>query len=171
LAIRYKAQELMDRTMTNLGIIDSLHSSNRSADGLHPFEVTQLVSSFQGALAYPWEKLRIRHHGDEPWDIEFGELEKRYGFPKLCPARSDDTSPENFRDMIQQLRNGMAHGNIEFYSDLKREIGHIEVWNQQNGRRTWGTSMTAKQMRQFLEAFVRFAKNPLVIEERECASS
>jgi hypothetical protein len=58
----------------------------------------------------------------------------------------------------------MSHGNIEFYSDLKREIAHIEVWNNCGGERTWGTLMTVETMRQFLDAFVKFAKDPLLEE-------
>jgi hypothetical protein len=160
--IKYKAQELMERTMVNLKIIDALHKVGEGTGELDPFEVTQLVNSFLGALAYPWERLKLRHHGDEPWSLGYEEMMDRYGFPQLRPSQATDTPPKNFRDMVRQLRNGMSHGNIEFYSDLRRDIAHVEVWNCEGGKRTWGTRMSISEMRQFLDGFVKFASDSLV---------
>lgn len=160
--IKYKAIELMERTMHNLQIIDQLHADRKRPGAPQPYEVTQLVNSFLGALAYPWEELRVRTSEDEPWNLTMQTLRTKYGFPDLSRARRSDTDPTNFRDLIRQLRNGMAHGNISFYSDHRREISGIEVWNVREGRRTWGTHMSTREMREFLEAFSKFARDPLV---------
>lgn len=150
--------------MTNLDIIFSLHDAKQVIDGKRPYEVTQLVNSFLGALVFPWEDVRTRGTTDEPWNLSLEDVRTRYKFPDLTGSKSADTEPKDFRDMIRQLRNGFAHGNIEFYSDSRREIGHIEVWNfdPRLRARTWGAHMTVREMGQFLEAFHAFAKDPLV---------
>lgn len=45
-------RDIMRRTMANLDFIEK----NAQPDG--PFEVTQLINSFLGALAHPWEALQ-----------------------------------------------------------------------------------------------------------------
>lgn len=160
--IKYKAIDLMERTMANWAIMDELHAARRNRDAPQPYEVTQLVNSFLGALAYPWEDLKIRAADDEPWNLPMSVLNQRYGFPTLTKAKRGDTDPSDFRDTIRQLRNGMAHGNIRFYSDHRREVHQIEIWNEYKNKRTWGTFMTMDELRQFLNAFYRFAQDPLV---------
>jgi hypothetical protein len=44
--------DIMRRTMANLEFVEE----HKSANG--PFEVTQLLNSFLGALAHPWENLK-----------------------------------------------------------------------------------------------------------------
>lgn len=52
---------IMDRTMSNLKLVQRLHKEaverGDQVDELGPFEVTQLVNSFSGALAHPWERV------------------------------------------------------------------------------------------------------------------
>jgi hypothetical protein len=45
-------RDIMHRTMNNLEFIEA----HAAADG--PYEVTQLINSFLGALAHPWETYR-----------------------------------------------------------------------------------------------------------------
>ena len=45
-------RDVMRRTMFNLRFIEEHQEQNG------PFEVTQLVNSFLGALAHPWEHFR-----------------------------------------------------------------------------------------------------------------
>jgi hypothetical protein len=46
-------RDIMRRTIANLEFIE------RKATPSGPFEVTQLVNSYLGALAHPWERLRV----------------------------------------------------------------------------------------------------------------
>jgi hypothetical protein len=49
--------DMMRRTMANLAFIE------RNATSGGPFEVTQLINSFLGALAHPWESLKHELNG------------------------------------------------------------------------------------------------------------
>jgi hypothetical protein len=101
LEIKYKAKELMERTMTNLDIIFSLHDAKQVIDGKRPYEVTQLVNSFLGALVFPWDDLRTKGTTDEPMNLSLEDVRTRYKFPDLKGSKSADTEPKDFRDMIR----------------------------------------------------------------------
>ncbi len=140
-------RDLMRRTMRNLEFIES----HRSDTG--PFEVTQLINSFLGAMAHPWETLK-----DELDSILITDGMPK-GWPEIRRGQASDECPASLGDLIRLLRNGIAHGNIQFLPDATRQISalHIENKNQQ-GRRTWGCILTPKEMKLFLQQFVRIVE-------------
>ena len=93
--------DIMRRTMANLRFVEA----NASEDG--PFEVTQLINSFLGALAHPWESFRD--------DLEKLPLEEAQaaGWPKLAKEKRTDSDPRSLGDMVRLMRNSMREGDSE----------------------------------------------------------
>ncbi|HOB54026.1 MAG TPA: HEPN family nuclease [Acidobacteriota bacterium] len=140
--------ELMRRTMFNLQFIQN-HCGRTG-----PYEVTQLVNSFLGALAHPWEKYQR--------ELTAISLESAYenGWPQVAPLDPFDENPVTLGDLIRLMRNGIAHGNIDFTPDADGEIGLIRIRNihPRSRRQTWEAILTVKEMEAFLLKFVEQAE-------------
>jgi HEPN family protein len=134
--------DIMRRTISNLRFIEN-HSGPNG-----PYEVTQLINSFLGALAHPWEAMR-----DDLMALPLNEAEK-LGWPHIAQGRASDVAPQSLGELIRYLRNSIAHGNIEFLPDGRGQIGALHLWNKDRGRRTWGASISIDTTRCFLMAFV-----------------
>jgi hypothetical protein len=139
---------LMRRTMDNLRFIE------RCATRGGPYEVTHLVNSFLGALAHPWEELRIELN-----QLELRESQKR-GWPHVTKELPTDKEPASLGDMISLVRHSFAHGHIEFLPDEGGEIAAVRFWNVKPGtdKRTWGSVLGVDELRRFLECFVTLAE-------------
>jgi hypothetical protein len=135
--------DIMRRTLRNLAFIEQHASSNG------PYEVTQLINSFLGALAHPWEGLK-----SELNSISIADA-KSQGWPIPKDERATDHAPTTLGDVIRLLRNGLAHGNISFLPSRQGQIAALHIENRNDrGRRTWGVIITPEDMKQFLERFV-----------------
>src|SRR5579871_6775096 len=135
--------DIMRRTMANLEFIEQ----RAKPDG--PFEVTQLINSFLGALAHPWEMLR------NELNVTLIEQAERQGWPIPRAEQTTDQAPTTLGDLIRLMRNGIAHGNISFLAGGQDQIAALRVENRnRQGRRTWGVIITPALMRRFLERFV-----------------
>jgi hypothetical protein len=135
--------DIMHRTMCNLEFLER----HAALDG--PFEVTQLINSFLGALAHPWETLKSELNSISIVDA------KSQGWP--IPEREvvSDKAPTTLGELIRLLRNGLAHGHISFLPGGQDQIAALRIENLNgNGRRTWGVIVTPEIMKQFLERFV-----------------
>src|SRR5438876_2348403 len=97
---RVPVGDLMRRTMENLAFVEA------HADPNGPFEVTQLVNSFLGALAHPWEKFTA-----ELGKVSIAQAEAD-GWPRLTKEYATDRDPRDLGELLRLVRNGMAHGNI-----------------------------------------------------------
>ena len=141
-------RDVMRRTMFNLRLIEEQATKGG------PYEVTQLVNSFLGALAHPWEKFKV-----ELAAISLSESVAR-GWPQIHKEFSTDKDPENLGDLLRLLRHGIAHGNIEFLPDECNKIEEIKIWNvnPHNNQRTWGTVLSDKLMHELLDRFVELAE-------------
>jgi len=137
----------MRRTRENLEAINDLQKNED--DRRKVYEVTQLVNSFLGAFAHPWEE----------WarDLKRINLEvaKATGWPIKPPDDDRDDDPRNLGELLQWVRNAMAHGNIRFLRDPTHpeDIGQVSLWNERNGWRTWGITLTVTELREFLDCF------------------
>ncbi|MCW5881413.1 MAG: hypothetical protein KIS91_10820 [Anaerolineae bacterium] len=138
--------DIMHRTMFNLRYIED------RADKEGPYEVTQLINSFLGALAHPWEKYR-------PLLTNMSLDEAREcGWPEMKKERTEDIDPPNFGELLRLVRNAFAHGNILFIpASTSCEIARIEFWNNRGDERTWGTTLDIADLRRFLDCFVALA--------------
>lgn len=133
--------DIMRRTMANLAFIE-----RHKAEG-GPYEVTQLINSFLGALAHPWEKL------GPSLDISLEEAAAQ-GWPIPGTDPSVGAAPASLAELIRWLRNGVAHGNLSFLPDGRGEIKAIQIDNFNRGRRTWRATITVADMRLLLHRFV-----------------
>ena len=126
---------VMDRTMANLRFIEE----HKSDEG--PFETTQLVNSFLGALAHPWEELK-----EEFVKLRINDAEKA-GWPKIPKQLATDVEPKNLGDLIRLMRNAMAHGGVELLPKADCEIEEIQIVNVDpdvgiaHGGRFWRSRM------------------------------
>ena len=141
-------RDVMRRTMANLKFVEERQTPTG------PYEVTQLINSFLGALAHPFEAL-----SEDLNRLELGEAAK-YGWPEIKKERATDREPGSIGELIRLLRNAMAHGNIEFLSDRRGEIVALRLHNRDRGRRTWGAIVTVPDARRLLDRFVA------LVEER-----
>jgi hypothetical protein len=139
-------RDVMHRTMHNLEFIEA----QKTPHG--PYEVTQLLNSFLGALAHSWE-------------IYQSELCNRslpdaaaIGWPNIAKERPRDRDPESMGDLVRLMRNAIAHGNVEFLPGPAGDIQALRMWNKDRGRRTWGAVITVANMRAFLASFVNLAE-------------
>jgi hypothetical protein len=140
------ARDIMRRTMVNLEFIE-LHATERHG----PYEVTQLINPFLGALAHPWEKFRD--------GIDEMPLSSSEGWPRLPKELPADTEPNSVGEALRLLRNGIAHGNIDFLPGTDGTVSAVRIRNYNRGRRTWGTVLSVTDLRCFLTQFVRFIES------------
>lgn len=146
--------DIMRRSMANLAFVEA----HAGPEG--PYEVTQLVNTFLGALAHPFEAMR-----DDLMSLP-QTATAALGWPRIGRERPADEEPKSLSDLIRLLRNGFAHGNIEFLSDGRGEIVALRIWNtNRQGARTWGAVIKVDDMRRFLALFVE------LIERRHKAFS
>lgn len=140
-------RDVMRRTMHNLKFV----KDRASATG--PYEVTQLLNSFLGALAHPWEKYRP--------DLMAISLiaAQADGWPNIRKELPTDIDPSSLGKLVGLMRNAIAHGNIEFVPDDKGQICKLRLWNIPPGKqRNWGTVITVDDMETFLMCFVKLAE-------------
>lgn len=139
-------RDIMRRTMQNLEFVEA----HAGASG--PYEVTQLINSFLGALAHPWERYR-----DDLAGISLPAAHVA-GWPAIAKERPNDHDPRSLGDLIRLMRNALAHGNVEFLPGISTDIHALRLWNTGHGRRTWGAVLTVADVRSFLERFVALAE-------------
>jgi hypothetical protein len=153
---REPAVDIMHRTMKNLEFIRS-HPGTTG-----PYEVTRLVNAFLRALAHPWENLK-----DDLKALSISDATAK-GWPPIQKEQPSDREPSSLGQLIGFVRNGLAHGNIEFLPGSQGDIRAVHIWNNDHGRRTWGTIITTADMRAFLVCFVKLAEE--LQSPRTCSS-
>ena len=119
-----------------------------------PFEVTQLVNSFLGALAHPWEQHR-RHFNSLSLSKAYAE-----GWPSGFDHRTHPKTPvTTLGELLRHVRNAVAHGNIGYHGPAHGEIETIELWSYsiRKNREEWRGSYTVDDLRTFLNCFVQEA--------------
>ena len=108
--------DIMRRTMKNLEFIREYKKN-----GCEVYEVTQLVNSFLGALAHPWEVYREKLN-DMPLDVAV-----THGWPTIKKELKSDKNICSLGELVQHMRNGIAHGHVTFKADRQNEINEICV--------------------------------------------
>ena len=93
-------RDIMRRTMQNLEFIE------KHAEPNGPYEVTQLLNSFLGALAHPWETYR-----DDLAPMSL-DAARDAGWPKIVKESPRDRDPDSLGDLIRLMRNAVAHGML-----------------------------------------------------------
>lgn len=146
--------ELMRRTMFNYWQI------KKQARREGPFEVVQLVNSFMGAMAHPWQELAR----DKQLDLKSISLNeaRQNGWPVFTKECRSDLTPRSYFQMLTWTRHAFAHGNIEFFTDTSRdEIVEIAFHNELNEQRVWGSRVEIQILEDFLVFFQNLASERL----------
>ena len=168
-------RDVMRRTKRNLEIIEELHRRGLpGAEG--PYELTQLLNSFLGAVALP----RERDLGPKLATISIEEAEERWRLPRIVDNYPDlpvhthrrPKKPVNLDVLLELMRNGLMHGNIEPITGSTGEITRISIENRCgchrcNGAPTWGTTLDISELRQIFDAFVGVADHLYEVATRK----
>ena len=102
-------EEFISRTEKNLRAIEKL-----SQDGESVYEVTQLINSLLGLLVYPRENF---------FD-EIPEITRETMIKQRWPLPDEEISQiQNLRKLVKNMRNAVAHLNIEFIADNNEIVG------------------------------------------------
>ncbi|TIO24008.1 hypothetical protein [Mesorhizobium sp.] len=124
--------DTMRRSMANLAFVEA------HAGPVGPYEVTQLINTFLGALAHPFEAMR-----DDLMGLGLADA-AAMGWPTINKERPSDSDPASLGDLIRLIRNGRG------------QIHALRVWNTQprTQARTWGAVVPVAEIRRFLRLFV-----------------
>jgi hypothetical protein len=101
--------EFISRTEKNLRAIEKLSQKGESV-----YEVTQLINSLLGLLVYPRENF---------FD-EIPEITREAMIKQGWPLPDEEISQiQNLRKLVKNMRNAVAHFDIEFIADNNEIVG------------------------------------------------
>ena len=141
--------EFIARTQKNLRAIECLKEK-----GGEVYEVTQLLYSMLGLLIFPKEKL---HKKIQPknWDIMVKE-----GWP--LPS-GDNAHVSDLKQLIKNMRNAVAHFNIELVNDGNEIIGiRFRSFSQPDSHREgqyWTGMYDVASLREFVNKLSEHLQN------------
>lgn len=136
------------RTMTNLCFV----RENAKEDG--PYEATQLVCSFLGAIL-AWENLARDQKTLVRKVIREMEMTSN-GTWALLDRDADSTStPSDHFQELEWIRHGFAHGRISFVNKSGKIVG-LHVRNEW-GTTNWGSELTLDQLDELLKKYFEIA--------------
>jgi hypothetical protein len=138
----------MDRTAKNLARIESMKEQGDDS----VWELTQLVNSFAGLVLHPWER----------WDDKLKgiSLDSSEGakWPRLVAEHPQDEQIETVGQLVRLVRNAFALGYIFFHEDDKGEIRELQIWNADQGVRTWSSRVSIATLHKLLDAMIEETK-------------
>ena len=143
-------QDFARRTIINLEIIKDYKANTKG----EVYEVTQLINSMLGLLVLPRE-----HFIDEIPETPLKDLENE-GWPRIQQSTKYDQC-NTLRALIKNLRNAIAHFNVEFRTGVDEEIVGLCVWDEYTNRkknrkekiRHWEAEMTLETLEKFARCF------------------
>lgn len=145
LASRGDSLGFADRCKKNLLYIEK---AKQSGHDVHV--VTQIITSSLGLIVFPWEKnadLKIRRTLVSTLDES--------GWPKW-----NETKPsKGLGQLIHNLRNAIAHCNIQFSSDDREASKVVVTFRSKNG--DWQATISAHDLRNFCLRFIEFIEETI----------
>lgn len=145
---RKKQLGFATRTQKNLEFV--MAAASDGAD-VHP--VTQMTNSLLGLIVFPWESdIRTR--------IRKSYLAELTDWPKWSTIEG---TARTLRDLLDHLRNAIAHGNITYSSESKdMDDVHIEFTNKaKNGSTLWKGRVVAADLRRFCLCFTKLVEDTI----------
>lgn len=147
----YKLEdEFISRTEKNLRAIEKL-----SREGESVYEVTQLINSLLGLLVYPKEN----------FFEEIPEITRETMIKQGWPLPDEEISQiQNLRELVKNMRNAVAHINIEFSAN-KNEIEGIRfkkyaIHDKDRENPRWIGVYKLEPLKKFVNMFLaRLSKN------------
>lgn len=131
-------EDFTERTLKNLRLVRKVKRGTKNR-----YEITQLVNSLLGLIVIPHEHLK----GDIP-PHKLVKLKER-GWC-LFDVEKDTTGCDNLRLLIENLRNGIAHGKLEFHGN--KDIAAITITNDWE-KKLWKGRISVGDLRRFVEKF------------------
>jgi len=131
--------EFIARTQKNLRAIECLKEK-----GGEVYEVTQLLNSMLGLLIFPKEKL-YKKIQPKNWDMMVKE-----GWP--LPS-GDNAHVSNLKQLVRNMRNAVAHFNIELVNDGNEIIG-IRFSSYHRKGQNWTGVYDIASLRKFVDMFL-----------------
>ncbi len=135
-------REFMRRTLANLALVHEKRQPNG------PYEVTQLINSFLGAMVHPWEEMRDREI--RPLGSLSVKEARLMRLPVLDTDLETSDEPRNYREMFRFIRNAFAHGNLAF-DNVDGEISGVYLENL--GTPYWRGRASIKNLNDLLQVF------------------
>ena len=157
LASRNDSEGFALRTLKNLEYLERKRSEERADVHL----ITQLTISLLGLIVFPWE----RKFKDHLKDVKLSTL----GWPRWDIWKDDKGDCDTLEKLVFHIRNGVAHGHIEFTSDAyssdSRELDKI-IFNfkdrpRDKGPWNWCARINGADLREFCYQFVREVGNTI----------
>lgn len=164
-------KKIMQRTMANLEYINKedrrlkaeaiKQGKTRRDDDEPPFEATQLLNSFLGALIHPWESLR--QSASHKFEKSLDDAEKA-GWPVVRNQLPGAPESKTYAKMLSCIRNAFAHGSVRLLKDVpdqtgRSDISGVVIWNPcpQCNSRTWQAELSLDDLTAFLQLFEQLA--------------
>ncbi|SFG37312.1 HEPN family nuclease [Neptunomonas qingdaonensis] len=144
-------RDFAKRTRKNLEYIEQ-----GKKEGNEVYEITHLINSCLGLLVLP--------HENYINSIPTTSLDKLKDQGWVVPQTINGTQPNDLKDLIRLLRNGVAHCNIAFTADSESKLDTLKIWNTQprSGEKTWETELGFEELRSILFKF-----SDLILEHSE----
>ena len=142
--------EFISRTEKNLRAIEKL-----SQDGESVYEVTQLINSLLGLLVYPRENF---------FD-EIPEITREAMIKQGWPLPDEEISQiQNLRKLVKNMRNAVAHLNIDFIADNNEIVGirfkNYRPCDEDRKTPSWIGEYNIEPLKKFVNMFLaRISKN------------
>jgi hypothetical protein len=137
-------RDFIQRTRKNLEYIEKAHATDPSAE---VYEVTQLINSLLGLIVFPKEQYFL-HIPETPLE----DLAAK-GW-KIPDVKGNFSKIKNLRQLMQYMRNAVAHSNLEFISDGHKLTG-IRLWNcTRGGVKNWQIEMKLTELREITYKFI-----------------
>jgi hypothetical protein len=140
LASRRESLGFAERCKKNLLYIEQ---AKQSGQDVHV--IAQIITSSLGLIVFPWEqKADIRIRGTLLSDLD----ETRW--PKWIETKPS----KGLGQLIHNLRNSIAHGNIHFSSDDREDTNVVVTFKSEN--EDWQATITAHELGNFCLRFIEF---------------
>ena len=132
--------EFIARTQKNLIAIECLKDISCKV-----YEVTQLLNSMLGLLIFPKERRLYEKIQPKSWDTMVEE-----GWP--LPS-GDNAHVSNLKQLVRNMRNAVAHFNIELVNDGNEIIG-IRFSSYHRKGQNWTGVYDIASLRKFVDMFL-----------------
>lgn len=145
LASRNESLGFAERCRKNLTFIEQ---AKQSGHDVHV--VTQIITSSLGLIVFPWEyKADRKIRGTALSTLH----ESRW------PMWTETIPSKGLGQLIKNIRNAIAHGNVQFSSDDREASNVVVTFKSKNG--DWQATMAAHDLKHFCLRFIEFIEDTI----------
>ena len=145
LASRNNSLGFAERCKKNL-----LHIEQAKQSGHDVHVVTQIITSSLGLVIFPWEQKADQRIRGTPLSVVY-----EWGWPIW-----NETQPsKGLGQLIHNLRNAIAHGNVQFSSDDREARKVVVTFRSENG--DWQATILAHDLKNFCLRFIELIEDTI----------